>query len=107
MPRKKIDDSFGAFFDAYSEAYGGRVARQDAEGAWKHLTVRDRRAALRGIVPYSERCRKQGVAMRYAQGYLNGRRWEDDVPETGPSPKPASPAGDSASVPERKKMGRW
>lgn len=82
MPRRKTDISFQAFWEAYGMAYGGQVARKDAERVWKRLSDKDKRAAVRGIAPYSEGCRRRGIAMKYAQGYLNGRRWEDVLPET-------------------------
>lgn len=73
MPRRKTDISFQAFWDAYA-LKRDRIA---AERAWARLSDKDRRAALAGINPYREQCHRTGIAMMYAQGYLNHHRWND------------------------------
>ena len=59
--------------------------------AWKRLSAKDQRAAIAGIAPYREDCRKRGIAMMYGQGYLNHRRWEDEF-EDAAAPPPAPSA---------------
>ena len=82
MGRSKAPD-----FEAFWRAYPVHKARRDAETAWKCLTASDRTAAVAGIAAYAEACREQGVALKYGQGYLNGRRWEDEPDGEG---RPAS-----------------
>lgn len=74
-------------FKEFWDAYGLKKDKMSAEGAWKRLSAKDRRAAFAGITPYREECQRSGVRMMYAQGYLNHRRWEDEVEE----PSPAAP----------------
>ena len=69
------DNGFKAFWDAY----GYKRERAAAEAAWNRLSVEDRHAAMAGIRDYRENCQRSGVAMKYAQGYLSHRRWEDDM----------------------------
>ena len=69
------DNGFKAFWDAY----GLKRERAAAEAVWNHLSVKDRRAAMAGIKAYREDCQRRGVAMKYAQGYLSHRRWEDET----------------------------
>ena len=69
------DIDFQAFWDAYA-LKRDRIA---AERAWKKLSVKDRRAAMAGIVAYREDCERRGISRMYAQGYLNHHRWEDEL----------------------------
>lgn len=89
MPNKKID------FQTFWNAYGLKRDRIAAERAWKRLSVKEQRAACTGIHAYREDCQRRGIAMMYAQGYLNHRRWEDfsasvsyAAATTQPSPTP-------------------
>ena len=34
---------------------------------------------MAGIAAYRDDCRRRGISMMYAQGYLNHRRWEDEL----------------------------
>lgn len=77
---KTVTPDFKTFWDLY----GLKRERIGAENAWMRLSVKDRRAAIAGIAAYREECLRSGVAMKYAQGYLNHRRWEDE-----PAPVPA------------------
>ena len=76
--RKKDTEGFKKFWDAY----GLKRDRSGAEKAWNRLTVSDRKKAMAGIDAYRRCCQCAGIAMKYAQGYLNNRRWEDDMEET-------------------------
>lgn len=76
MTLKKSDDNgFKAFWDAY----GLKREKAAAEAVWNRLSAADRRAAIAGIKTYREDCQRQGIAMKYAQGYLSHRRWEDET----------------------------
>lgn len=66
-------------FNTFWDAYGLKRDRKAAEGAWKRLSAKDRQAAFDGIHAYREECRRTGVRMMYGQGYLNHRRWEDEI----------------------------
>ena len=72
-----IDQEFQKFYKAYPIHRG----RLDAEKAWRRLSAKDRRAARDGIARYCAICQQQGVSYKYPQGYLNGRRWEDEAAE--------------------------
>jgi len=69
------DNGFKAFWDAY----GLKREKAAAEAVWNRLSAADRRAAIAGIKAYREDCQRQGIAMKYAQGYLSHRRWEDET----------------------------
>ena len=83
MPLTRIE------FEVFWKSYGLKRDRIAAERAWRRLSARDQRAAFAGIPAYREDCQRRGVAMMYAQGYLNHRRWED---EAEPQTQPASAA---------------
>ena len=70
-----VDQEFQKFWDAY----GLKRDRVAAERAWRKLSKGDRRAALAGIARYRDDCEARGIQRMYAQGYLNHRRWEDEV----------------------------
>lgn len=74
-------------FQQFWDAYGLKRDRLAAERAWKRLGVKDKTAAIKGIVAYCEDCEKRGIAMMYGEGYLNHRRWEDEL-ESNSSPTP-------------------
>lgn len=71
--------SFEKFWDAYGDAYGGKVDRTGAERAWKRLSAEKRREAYDGIGAFADGCRRSGKPMPQAPAYLNRRRWEDTV----------------------------
>lgn len=66
-------------FKMFWDAYGLKRDRIAAERAWKRLSAKDKAAALDGIERYRKDCRTRGISMMYAQGYINHRRWEDEV----------------------------
>ena len=68
-------------FKMFWDAYGLKRDRIAAERAWKRLSAKDKAAALDGIERYRKDCRTRGISMMYAQGYINHRRWEDEVEE--------------------------
>ena len=81
--KKSLTPDFQVFWDAY----GLKRERIGAEHVWNRLSAADKRAAIRGIEPYRKECHRRGISMKYAQGYLSHRRWEDE-PEP-PAPPPA------------------
>lgn len=92
MPKTKID------FQTFWNAYGLKRDRIAAERAWKRLSAKDQQAAYAGIPAYCEDCQRRGIAMMYAQGYINHRRWEDEIQPVEsvavaqqPSPTPGEP----------------
>ena len=83
---KETDELFNTFWDAY----GLKRDRLAALRAWKRLSMKDRRDAIRGIAAYRADCEKRGISMMYGQGYLSHRRWEDELS----APSTAQPYGD-------------
>ena len=75
----KNDITFKEFWDAYNL----KRDRQRAERAWNRLPMCDHRAAYNGIEAYQSTCRRSGISIMYAQGYLNNRRWEDEAVGSG------------------------
>ena len=67
-------------FKAFWDAYGRKFDRVAAEGVWRRMSQKDRRAAMDGIGRYREACMCSGVAMAYPTKYLSHRRWEDEPP---------------------------
>ena len=84
-------------FDEFWRAYPLHKARKQAEQAWQRLTASDRRAAIAALPAYRLDCEQNGIQFKYAQGWLNGRRWEDELTATKPElfaqPLPSHPRG--------------
>lgn len=88
-------------FQTFWDAYALKRDRIAAERAWKRLSVKDQQAAFAGIEAYREDCRRRGINRMYAQGYLNHRRWEDELePESVRDSFPCKKlsGGDSISI---------
>jgi len=68
-------------FEQFWNLYGVKRDKIAAERAWKRLGVKDRRAAVEGIKSYRQDCTDHNRMMMYPQGYLNHRRWEDELSE--------------------------
>lgn len=66
-------------FQEFWDAYGLKRDRVAAERSWRWLSAKDQHAAFRGIADYRADCEHRGISMMYAQGYLNHRRWEDEI----------------------------
>ena len=66
-------------FKDFWDAYGLKRDRISAERAWNRLSAKDKKNAFEGIGQYRDECRRSGVSMMYAQGYINHRRWEDEA----------------------------
>lgn len=77
-------------FPEFWNAYGLKRDRMAAEKAFLRLSGKDRLAAFNGIAAYRADCEQRGIAMMYAQGYINHRRWEDE--SLSSQPHVASPS---------------
>ena len=71
--------NFGAFWLLYPK----KVAKFDAEKAWKKLSEADQLAAIVGLVPWRRVWMQRGELqyVPHAATWLNGHRWEDELPE--------------------------
>lgn len=65
-------------FDVFWAKYPVHKDRKRAEQAWNRLTATDRQAAIAALPDYIADCQQNGIQYKYAQGWLNGRRWEDE-----------------------------
>lgn len=86
-------------FPEFWNAYGLKRDRMAAEKAFRRLSAKDRLAAFNGIPAYRSDCQQRGIAMMYAQGYINHRRWEDEPEASTPAsvPSAAIPSQPSSS----------
>lgn len=75
----KIKKGATPTFPEFWDAYGLKRDRMAAEKAFLRLSAKDRIAAFNGIAAYRADCEQRGIAMMYAQGYINHRRWEDEI----------------------------
>lgn len=71
-------------FKEFWAAYPLHKDRLRAEKAWLRLAAADKAAAIAALPAYTADCRQRGVAFQYAQGWLNGRRWEDEIEPEAP-----------------------
>ena len=70
-------------FEAFWKTYPLKVAKQDAKKAWKKLKAAELPALFKGLEAWkqSEQWTKEGGQyIPHASTFLNGRRWEDEVP---------------------------
>lgn len=72
-------------FDEFWRAYPLHKAKVQAERAWNRLTARDKNKALAGLPAYCRYCLQKGIAYKYAQGWLNDHRWEDEYEDNPPT----------------------
>lgn len=75
-------------FEEFWKKYPLHKSKGPAERAWNRLTARERLAAFNGIERYIEYCRSANIAFKYAQGWLNDRRWTDEYDDEQPSARP-------------------
>lgn len=71
-------------FDDFWRAYPLHKAKVQAERAWNRLTARDKQKALASLPVYRNYCLQKGIAYKYAQGWLNDHRWEDEYEDNIP-----------------------
>lgn len=95
-------------FEDFWAQYPVHKDRKRAEQAWQRLTAGDRRAAIAALPGYIADCQQNGIQYKYAQGWLNGRRWEDEVEEPQVSSAKfqvtSKPTGDNDLKPETLKL---
>lgn len=68
------DDGFDVFWSAYQK----KASRPNAETAWRRLSKKDRKAAMDRVPAYVAATPDKAFRMN-AQGWLNQRRWEDEI----------------------------
>lgn len=77
MRQSKNNEDFLTFWKAYPL----HRSRLEAERAWKRLTAEQKKLAIAALPAYTADCQQHGIAYKYAQGWLNGHRWEDHLDE--------------------------
>lgn len=86
-------------FPEFWDAYALKRDRMAAEKAYLRLSAKDRLAAFNGIAAYRADCEQRGIAMMYAQGYINHRRWEDEPEASTPASVPYAAISSQPSSP--------
>lgn len=95
MARNSKSNGTPDFADFWAQ-YPVHKDRKRAEQAWQRLTATDRRAAIAALPGYIADCQQNGIQYKYAQGWLNGRRWEDEVAEPTATVPDGSPSGETS-----------
>lgn len=79
-------------FDEFWRAYPLHKAKAAALRAWGKISAKEKKKAIAALPAYIEYCKRTGISFKYAQGWLNDRRWEDeeDAPlcRTSPAEQP-------------------
>jgi len=76
-------------FKVFWEAFNNKQGKSDAVKAWAKLSEDEMDKAIAAAGPYHERIKKKPDSVqKFAQGWLNGKRWEDEVSSTGYGPAP-------------------
>jgi len=65
-------------FPEFWELYPKKADKLEAAKAWKKLSADDQTAALEKVSLYAKAMAGKTDFVKNAQGWLNGRRWEDD-----------------------------
>ena len=92
FPAKSDDYDFNAFWNAYPK----KMAKQEAKKAWMKLKPDEEmmQEILSGLTRWKtsyEWQKNGGQFIPHPASWLNGRRWEDDIPTYKP-PESANPA---------------
>ena len=69
-------------FQAWYSAYPKKVARLDAERAWKKLTPAQQQSAIEALPKHCAKWLSDGTDRNYIPHpatWLNGQRWEDEI----------------------------
>jgi len=74
VPIRPPGDRFAEFWALYPK----KQAKDDAEKAWRKLTPELRALAIEKVAVYAEAMADRPEFVKNAQGWLNGKRWEDD-----------------------------
>lgn len=94
-------------FDTFWDAYPLHKGKQEAMAAWRRLSADDKAKALAVLPRYRDDCLRQGISFKYAQGWLNKRRFCDydgcddksqAIPTPAPSPAHAQRSGPPAPL---------
>jgi hypothetical protein len=98
-------------FADFWQAYPLHVSKKRAEGAWNRLTAKEKRLAIAAIPAYVAYIQTMPApSYKTPQGWLNDRRWEDELTEvTDPTPAPplqgrGVPCGQNATKKEQFKF---
>ena len=104
MARKKNEPNKNALpdFDTFWDAYPLHKGKQEAMAAWRRLSADDKAKALAVLPRYRDDCLRQGISFKYAQGWLNKRRFcdYDDTGNAAPSAPSTSPTSACAKRPD-------
>jgi len=82
-------------FDSFWNIFPRKEAKKEAQKAWAKIPITDRPAIIAAVNQFklSEQWQKDGGQfIPYAATFLNGRRWEDELPTLSPQ-IPAAPDG--------------
>lgn len=93
-PSKNIQVSDG--FDEWWTMYPRKTGKQNAGKSWSKLSDQDRRSAITAIEHHVAHWEAAGTAPQFIPHpatWLNGRRWEDVLPETTANRKEAPGMG--------------
>ena len=94
-------------FNDFWRAYPLHVSKKRAESAWNRLTARDKRLAIAAIPSYVAYIQTMPTpSYRNPQGWLNDRRWEDELAATTP-PQPLPSEGRGADAATKKEQSRF
>lgn len=78
-------------FEDFWSLYPRKVAKKDADKAWKRLTPAEREKAVEAIPKHAAMWEDPSF-IPYPATWLNGARWEDEIQHFGPTPKKVSSA---------------
>lgn len=92
-PRKGTSKAEGPQFSEFWSRWPAKVAKKDAEKAWKKLKPDERAEAFAKCVEWYRawRSRHPDASTIYPATFLNGRRWQDE--DNQPSASKQYPAG--------------
>jgi hypothetical protein len=93
-------------FDDFWLMYPRRVARKDAARAWDRLTAAEQVAALTGLVGWRREWirRDEMQYVPHPATWLNGARWEDELPVAATSSHASHQPAVSTPLPARAAM---
>ena len=77
----RVVENDSVAFDDFWLLYPRRVAKKDAAKAWMRLSESDRMAAIVGVAKWRKVwATKDQQYIPHASTFLNGARWEDELP---------------------------
>ena len=101
-----VDEDEHPTFAAFWLLYPRRVAKFEAERAWKRLSAADQLDAVIGLVAWRQEWIKRGEMqfVPYASTWLHQHRWEDELPESWGASHASHVAAKVPKSGERSKM---